>query len=85
MLCEAARLLKEMEGNLSGTVLLIFQPGEEALAGARHLVESGALNGVTAVHGLHVWPGLRSGVFASRVSLSYCCQQPCRCTLVLPW
>ena len=56
-----------MEGSLSGTVLLIFQPAEEGLAGAKHMVDSGTLNGVTAVHGLHVWPGLHSGVFASRV------------------
>ena len=67
MLCAAARLLKKMEGSLSGTVLLIFQPAEEALAGAKHIVESGTFKGVTAVHGLHVWPGLHSGVFASRV------------------
>ena len=71
MLCAAVRLLKEMEDSLSGTVLLIFQPAEEALAGAKHIVESGALDGVTAVHGLHVWPGLQSGVFASRVSVIF--------------
>lgn len=73
-----------MEGSLSGTVLLLFQPAEEALAGARHIVEAGTLDGVTAVHGLHVWPGLQSGVFASRVSLDSCRQQPSCCTFVLP-
>lgn len=31
------------------------------------MVEAGALQGATAVHGLHVWPRLQSGVFASRV------------------
>ena len=67
MVRAAARMLKGMEGRLSGTVLLIFQPAEEALAGGKHIVESGALQGVTAVHGLHVWPSLASGVFASRV------------------
>ena len=67
MLFTAARLLKEREEDLSGTVLLIFQPAEEALAGAKHMVEKGALEGVTAVHGLHVAPSLHSGVFGTRV------------------
>jgi metal-dependent amidase/aminoacylase/carboxypeptidase family protein len=65
----AARLLKEREQELSGTVLLIFQPAEEALAGAKHMVEEGALDGVTAVHGLHVAPSLHSGVIGTRVSV----------------
>ena len=67
VLSTAARLLKEREQELSGTVLLIFQPAEEALAGAKHMVEEGALDGVTAVHGLHVAPSLHSGVFGTRV------------------
>ncbi len=62
-----------MEGDLSGTVLLVFQPAEEGLAGAKHIVESGTFDGVTAVHGLHVWPGLHSGIFASRVRVILLC------------
>ena len=56
-----------MEEQLSGTVLLIFQPAEEGLAGGKHIVDAGVLEGVTAVHGMHVWPSLQSGVFASKV------------------
>ena len=66
----AARLLKEREEKLSGTVLLIFQESEESFAGAKAVVDSGVLKGVTGVHGLHVWPSLQTGVLASRVSLA---------------
>ena len=65
----AARLLKEREEKLSGTVLLIFQESEESFAGAKAVVDSGVLKGATGVHGLHVWPSLQTGVLASRVSL----------------
>ena len=43
MLLGAAQILKEMEDELEGTVKLMFQPGEETGAGARILVENGAL------------------------------------------
>ena len=48
----------------------IFQESEESFAGAKAVVDSGVLKGVTGVHGLHVWPSLQTGVLASRVSLA---------------
>ena len=51
-------------------MLLIFQPAEEGLAGGKTVVESGVLEGVKALHGLHVWPDLPTGVLASRVEVS---------------
>lgn len=51
-------------------MLLIFQESEESYAGAKAVVDSGVLKGVTGVHGLHVWPSLQTGVLASRVSLA---------------
>ena len=36
-------------------------------AGGKKLVEEGALKGVTAVHGLHVWPPLPAGTLGTRV------------------
>ena len=58
MLLGAARILKEMEDELCGSVKLMFQPGEETGAGARLMVEDGALEdpGVDAAFGLHVQP-----------------------------
>lgn len=43
MLLGAARLLKEREDELQGTVKLMFQPGEEVLEGAKAMVEAGVL------------------------------------------
>ena len=43
MLLTAARLLKEREGELKGTVKLMFQPGEETFEGAYDMVNSGIL------------------------------------------
>ena len=67
--CAAGRLLKERESSLRGTVLLLFQPAEEGLAGGKSVIDSGALKGVSAIHGLHVWPTLQTGNFASKVPL----------------
>ena len=43
MLLGAAKLLKENEENLKGTVKLMFQPAEELLQGALDMVENGIL------------------------------------------
>lgn len=43
MLLGAAKLLKEDEASLNGTVKLIFQPGEEGWAGAKVMMDEGAL------------------------------------------
>lgn len=56
MLLGAARLLKEREQELAGTVKLMFQPGEESLTGARAMLEAGILEhpGVDAAMAIHV-------------------------------
>jgi len=50
---------------------LLFQPAEELASGARRMIEAGALEGVQAIAGLHLWtsgsPAVANGVFASRV------------------
>ena len=46
MLLGAARLLKSYEQELCGEVMLVFQPGEEILMGARRMIEDGLLSGV---------------------------------------
>ena len=43
MLLGAAKILKEYEDELEGTVKFMFQPGEEVLAGAKAMVENGIL------------------------------------------
>ncbi len=60
MLYGAAKLLKEHEDELAGTVKLMFQPGEEVLQGAKVMVEEGILENpkVDAAAMIHVFPGL---------------------------
>ena len=43
MLLTAAKILKERESELKGTVKLMFQPAEETLQGARNMIENGIL------------------------------------------
>lgn len=60
MLYGAAKLLKEQEAALEGTVKLMFQPGEELLQGAKEMIAEGILKhpDVDAAAMLHVFPGL---------------------------
>ena len=66
MLLGAARILKEREARLQGTVKLLFQPAEEGGAGGDVMVKEGALEGVDAAFGLHVWPTLPTGLIGTR-------------------
>lgn len=63
MLLGAAQILKEHEDQLHGSVKLMFQPGEETGAGARIMVENGALTSpkVDVAFGLHVQPTEATG------------------------
>lgn len=59
-----ARILNEIRNEWEGTVLLIFQPGEEKLpGGAKLMIEEGALDNPKPdiVIGQHVLPGLEAG------------------------
>ncbi|MBR0373882.1 MAG: amidohydrolase [Mogibacterium sp.] len=57
MLLGAAKILKEMEDELCGTVKLMFQPAEELISGAKNLVEAGILENpkVDAALGTHIF------------------------------
>jgi len=59
----AAKLLSSMRDRFSGTVKLLFQPAEEALGGAKSMVEAGVLENpeVDTVVALHGWPGVETG------------------------
>ncbi|MFJ6280306.1 amidohydrolase [Arthrobacter subterraneus] len=60
-LLTAAKVLAGSTERWSGTVVLIFQPGEETAAGARAMVEDGLWDRAPkpeVVYGQHVMPGL---------------------------
>ncbi|TDT34319.1 amidohydrolase [Naumannella halotolerans] len=55
-----ARLLRQHPEAWSGTVVMLFQPGEETGAGARAMIADDLWQRVPrpeAVHGQHIWPG----------------------------
>lgn len=65
----AARILKELETEFEGTVMLIFQPGEEKLpGGARLMLEEGIFNDrkPDMVIAQHVQPNLDAGLVGFR-------------------
>ena len=58
-------------GGLPVCVKLIWQPAEEGGGGAERLVHAGVLDGrlgpkVSAIFGLHGWPGLKVGTIATK-------------------
>ena len=63
MLLGAARILKEHEKELKGTVKLMFQPGEETGAGAKLMIDAGILKDPVpdAAFAIHVQPGEFTG------------------------
>lgn len=79
----AAKYLKAHEAELQGTVKLLFQPAEEGGAGAKVMVDEGAMQGVSAVFGLHVWPTAPSGTIQTRVSYCSSCLLYCTCLAFL--
>jgi amidohydrolase len=71
MLAGAARVLSARQPDLPGTVIFMFQPGEEGLGGAELMIEEGVLDaagvGPAAAYALHVFSHLiEGGVFAVR-------------------
>jgi hippurate hydrolase len=74
MLLGAARLLVERRGDLPGRVLLMFQPGEEGLGGARVMLDEGLLDvptdggfgPVTGAFAIHTMNRYRAGTIRVR-------------------
>lgn len=64
----AAKLLHDARSTMKGSVKLIFQPGEEVMAGAAAMIEDGVLENpkMKAVYALHAWPELPAGTIAMR-------------------
>lgn len=67
MALELARRISAKK-TLDKNILIVFQPAEETTGGARDLCETGIFeqHNVTAIFGMHLWPGLEEGAIASR-------------------
>ncbi|MDO4741279.1 MAG: M20 family metallopeptidase [Eubacteriales bacterium] len=78
MLLTAAKMLKENEGRLRGTVRLMFQPAEETFEGAKDMIENGVLDGVSAALAFHAAPGrLPCGTYMYNASGTMMCAADC--------
>jgi amidohydrolase len=71
MLAGAAKLLSARRAELPGSVIFMFQPGEEGYAGARYMINEGVLDAAgeraVAAYGLHVTSSrLPIGTFSTK-------------------
>ncbi|MGX9134845.1 M20 metallopeptidase family protein [Rummeliibacillus sp. JY-2-4R] len=66
MLLGAAKLLKEHEAELKGTVKLMFQPGEEWGYGSKLMIDDGLFENpkVDAAFGIHIMPDQEAGTLS---------------------
>lgn len=53
-----AMVLAQLSENLPGTTRFLFQSAEEIAQGARWMVQDGAMEGVEAILGVHVFPSI---------------------------
>ena len=61
MMLGAVKMLDQLRGHLRGEVRVIFQPAEEISIGARDMIAAGALEGVDALYGAHIWSEVAAG------------------------
>ncbi len=64
MLLGAAKILKNFQNNIRGEIKLVFQPAEELGEGAKKIMESGELDNIENIFGIHLWSGSPTGKIA---------------------
>jgi len=62
----AAMVLAQLREELSGSIRFLFQPAEEISQGARWMIQDGAMDGVSGILSLHVFPSIPAGSVAIR-------------------
>lgn len=72
MLLGAAKLLKQYQKDIKGTVKLVFQPDEEGFTGAKSMIKAGVLENphVDAGMALHVHSGTPTGMILGGMGTS---------------
>jgi hippurate hydrolase len=68
MLAGAARILAARRDSFDGTILFMFQPGEEGHRGAKVMIDEGLLDDPTpdAAFAMHIFPNVPGGIVACR-------------------
>lgn len=68
MMLGLAEYLRDKTDKLNQNVLLIFQPAEESIGGAKKIVETGLFKklNVKYIFGIHLYPGLEEGKIGSK-------------------
>lgn len=61
-----AMVLAQLREELPGSVRFLFQPAEETSQGARWMIDDGAMNDVSGILSLHVFPSIPAGSVAIR-------------------
>jgi amidohydrolase len=81
-----ARALSARRAELPGRYIFLFQPGEEALCGAKHMLEGGALDviGDARLVGFHVTSQIPTGIVALREGITMSEAHALRITLIGP-
>lgn len=61
-----AMVLSQLGAALPGSIRFLFQPAEETAQGAAWMVQDGAMEGVTGILSVHVFPSIPAGVIGIR-------------------
>ena len=56
----AAMILSQLSEQIPGKMRFLFQPAEEIAQGAKWMVKDGAMEGVDAIYGVHVFPSIQA-------------------------
>lgn len=64
MMLGTVRMLMQLRAQLRGEVRVLFQPAEEISSGALDMIAAGALDGVDAIYGAHIWSEVGTGTFS---------------------
>lgn len=70
VLMGAATALKQLQEQIKGNIVFLFQPAEEQPpGGASKMIEDGVLDGIDAIYGIHLWSPFPYG------TIGYCYDQ----------
>lgn len=62
------RVLNSLRKDMHGTIRVLFQPSEEAFpGGAEAMIRDGAMDGVSAIVGAHIWQPFKAGTVGIKV------------------